>query len=144
MKNIFPKLITALSFAGMLVTAYLIHQHFAPVGTSVCNYNDYVSCDIVNKSEYSEILGVPVAIPGFLTYVALFVFGIGLMKGKTLATAHVKKVFALTVLATLFSAYLTYVEFFVLFAVCIFCLTQQLIILLITLLTGLHIWKSKK
>lgn len=122
--------VIALAFSGMLVTAYLTYQHYADPGGAFCNVNQYVSCDIVNQSVYAEIFGIPVAILGFLAYTTILVMAIGAWKGW-----HPQPIIRFgtffTGLGLLFSLYLTYIEFFVLQALCIFCLTQQIIILII-------------
>lgn len=138
-----------LSALGVGVTIYLIYQHYKPSADSFCNISDYVSCDVVNKSIYAEIFGIPVAVFGFLTYTALFVVSLGLYKGwnftKILGglTQH-RTIVGTAVLSTLglvFSLYLTWIEFFVLTAVCIFCLTQQVFILIISLIY-LMLWRN--
>ena len=144
MKTSFSKTLVVLPGLGIAVTAYLIQQHYAPVATSFCNFNDYVSCDIVNKSEYSEIFGIPVSILGLITYVYLFVFAIASLKNKSWAKKLLVPTLAFTLGGLGFSLYLTYIEFFVLYAVCIFCLTQQLFILSISILLSLSVWHSKK
>lgn len=125
--------IVVLSFAGMLVTGYLIYQHYKDAGGSFCDINDFVNCDIVNKSTYAEIFGIPVSVLGFLAYGVFFFATLffhslekrmhtgPLLAGLTLFSG----------IGLLFSLYLTYIEFFVLHAVCIFCLTQQIIIFII-------------
>ncbi len=144
MKTSFSKAMTVLSALGIAVTSYLIHQHYAPVDSSFCNFNDYVSCDIVNKSEFSTIFGVPVSIFGLLTYIYLFVFSLASMRNKAWAKKLFLPTVAFTLFGLLFSFYLTYTEFFVLFAVCIFCLTQQILILSISSLLLISLWHSKK
>lgn len=122
-------LLRVLAFAGMLVTAYLIYQHYKPSADAFCNISNYISCDIVNKSIYAEILGIPVSILGFAAYSTLFA-GTFLKETKNIWMA-------LTIfsgIGLLFSLYLTYVELFLLNAICIFCITQQIIILFIFLL----------
>lgn len=122
--------VMALAFAGMLVTAYLTYQHYADPGGAFCNVNQYVSCDIVNQSVYAEIFGIPVAILGFLAYTTILVMAISAWKGW-----HPQPIIRFgtffTGLGLLFSLYLTYIEFFVLRALCIFCLTQQILIIII-------------
>lgn len=127
-------LLRALSFLGMLVTAYLTYQHFAYPGGKFCNVNDYVSCDIVNKSIYAEIFGVPVAILGLIAYTFFFLLSFRLTPGLFKYGAFAAG------LGLLFSLYLTLVEFFVLNAVCIFCVTQQILILFIFLIF-LFLWR---
>lgn len=126
------------SILGMIISAYLIYQHFKPVGSTFCNVNDYVSCDIVNKSIYAEIIGIPVAIFGFSAYLIIFTAAFGLLKEKLPASAL--KLTALFTGASLgFSIYLTTMEFFVLQAICIFCVISQLTILIIFIIS-LNIW----
>lgn len=131
------------SILGIAITGYLINQHYKPLGESFCNINEYISCDIVNKSEFSEILGIPVSVLGLLSYV--FFTGVAiywLKKGAvTKKMVIVSTLFCLVGL--LFSLFLTYIEFFYLFAVCIFCLTQQLLIL-INFITLSSLWYRQK
>ncbi len=127
-----------LAVIGMLVSAYLTYQHFKPVGGAFCNVNDYVSCDIVNKSIYSEIFHIPVAILGFAAYAIIFAAAFGLLKEK-LPSYALELVAFFTGASLGFSIYLTAMEFFVLRAVCIFCVTSQIIILFIFIIS-LNIW----
>lgn len=129
-KKIFSALII-LSLIGVGVTTYLITQHYADAGTSFCNVNEYVSCDIVNKSTYSEIFGIPVSILGVVTYVILLLSAIAFFVSWKHAHKILVPVTFFTGAGVIFSLYLTFVEFFVLYAVCIFCLTQQIILFLI-------------
>lgn len=130
-----------LSSFGMLVTAYLIYQHYKPAGGSFCNVDDFVNCDIVNKSIYSEIFGIPVSIIGFAAYVFFFIIAFALFLGKKIQKNIILFSALFAGASVLFSLYLTYIEFFVLDAVCILCLTQQILILLI-FITILHLWRN--
>lgn len=151
MKSTALKIVTGLSFLGMFVAAYLVYQHFKIPGSSFCNVSDYVSCDVVNKSRYSEIFGIPVSILGFLAYVLIFFTSFGLVKGwkfeKISSIFSAKNVFhfltLFSILSLAFSLYLTYVEFFVLYALCIFCLTQQTIILIISIIL-ITVWSKNR
>lgn len=128
-----------LSFLGILVAAYLVYQHYKPAGGSFCNIGDYVNCDIVNKSIYSEIFGIPVAALGMLAYGILFA-GSMWMK-RNIAVLSWLLVFAGLSLAL--SLYLTFVEFFVLRAVCMFCITQQILIIII-FITLIMLWLAHR
>lgn len=123
---------------AILITTYLTYLHFKPSASTICKINEYFDCDIVNKSTYSELFGVPVAILGLLTYLLLFALSWAIYKGKRLTTwsKHLTVhnllwfMFVFVDVGILFSGYLTYIELFVLQAVCIFCLAQQIIIIL--------------
>ena len=140
-------LATLLAVAGMAVTAYLIYQHYKIPGESFCNISDFISCDVVNKSIYSEFLGIPVSILGFLTYLLLTACLVSLVRNWSIEKLHrtvtrARMTLLLIVISgigLLFSLYLSYIEFFVLRALCIFCLTQQILILLIFLTLG-YVW----
>jgi uncharacterized membrane protein len=123
-----------LNVLAIAVTTYLTYLHFKPSASTICKINEYFDCDIVNKSIYSELFGIPVSILGLLTYVLLFIVGWGLLKNKWKSKKTQRQlywgIFGLTAFGTLFSGYLTYIELFVLQAVCIFCLSQQIIILI--------------
>lgn len=133
------KMFTVLSGVGVIVSVYLFYAHFKPDDDSFCNIGDYLNCDIVNKGIYSEILGIPVSFIGISGYLSLFLISYGMLRGfyfrklhKRLRPKRVLQVLtAMVIFAVAFSIWLTYIEFFVLFAACIFCLTQQLIIVLL-------------
>jgi len=131
------------SFLGVILTCYLIYQHYSPPNTSFCNINGFINCDLVNKSSYSLLFGVPVSILGLGTYVFLLILSLGLLFGyckrRTLILAT-----ALSGFGLLFSLYLTIVEFFVLSAVCLFCLGQQFVILALFLLFFSELQKCKE
>jgi len=137
---------SVLSFIAMGVTAYLTYMHFEPEASEFCNLNASWNCDIVNKSEWSVInLGfaeIPVSILGFLTYLTFFVFSILIIKkvkwrkiwGKLNEKLILNLLKYLSILGVVFSLYLTYIEAFVLQTFCLFCVTQQVIILAIMIL----------
>ena len=124
-------LIAALSLAGIVVSAISLQRHYAKSTTNFCDFNQKFSCDIVNRSEYSEIQGIPVAGIGVAGYAALFIL-------STFWRARVETptrllMAALTGLA--FALYLTYVEAYVLTTWCILCVGSLVIIALISLLS---------
>lgn len=135
-KNYF-RIITIASLLGILVTAYLLYQHFKPAGSTFCNVSEFVSCDVVNKSKYAEILGIPFALIGFMAYSMLFIATRFEEKIHSHNLVPHLALFAGTGVAI--SLYLTYVEFFILYAICILCLTQQILIIII-FITLCFVW----
>lgn len=133
------KMFTVLSLVGVIVSSYLLYAHFKPDDSTICNIGDYLNCDVINKSIYSDILGIPVALIGAIGYLLLFLIAYGMLLGfyfrkihKSLRPKIVLQILTtMVIFAVAFSIWLTYIEFFVLFAACIFCLTQQLIIILL-------------
>jgi len=122
--------IAVLSLAGVTVSSVSLYHHFQTSKTDYCDFGQAFNCDIVNRSVYSTIFGIPVALIGILGYAAL----------GTLATffrdrVDTPKALLGASLAGLgFALYLTYIEGFVLGTWCILCLSSLTVILLITIL----------
>jgi len=123
-------LIAALSLAGVIVSAISLQRHYAKSATEFCDFSQQFSCDIVNRSEYSSIMGIPVAGIGMAGYAALFVLAV-FRKSRT-ETPNVLLGAAVAGLA--FASYLTYIEAYVLETWCILCLISLALISLISIL----------
>ena len=121
--------IAILSVLGVGVSSYALWQHYAPLGAAFCNVNETFSCDIVNKSEFSEFLGVPVAGIGLVAYLGFLAVSIGVLIDRAAAPRVLPWLLVAAIGGLGFSAYLTYIEFFVIGAVCILCVTSQALIL---------------
>ena len=108
------------------------------VSSEVCTINETFDCDIVNKSSYSEILGIPVSILGLLAYAVLFV-GV-LVYDRKRSPKLLQLLMSLGAAGLLFSLYLTSIEAFVLYTWCLLCLASQAAILLIVI----GLWRLQK
>src|SRR6185437_7389013 len=60
--------ITLVAVAGIAVSSVSLYEHFATSTTSFCNFSNSFNCDLVNRSSYSTVLGVPVALIGIVGY----------------------------------------------------------------------------
>jgi len=120
--------IAILSIIGVILSAVSLERHYAKSETSFCDFSQKFSCDIVNRSEYSEVAGIPVAGIGIAGYIALFLFSTLWQSRSETPT----QLLAVAVAGLLFALYLTYVEAYELKAWCILCLASQLVIFLIT------------
>ena len=136
--------IAVLAVAGMLDSAYLVYKHFKPTAGTFCNFNNYINCDIVNQSTFAEIFGVPVAALGFLTYLVIFILSLGLAR-DWLPHPKANLMFAtlISFCGLFFSLYLTYVELFILEAVCLLCVVSQMILIFISIFTVM-LWIKKE
>lgn len=123
-------LIALLSLAGMIVSAVSLQRHWAKSATAFCDFSQKFSCDIVNRSEYSTIQGIPVAGIGVAGYAALWVLAT-FWKSRD-ETPNRLLGAALAGLA--FALYLTYIEAYELMTWCILCLISMVLISLISLL----------
>lgn len=125
--------IAALALGGVLVSSVSLYHHYGTSATSYCDIGENFNCDIVNRSTYSTLGGVPVALIGIMGYVATL-----LLATVFRSQAKVPAVLALVSLAGLgFALYLTYIEGFVLAAWCILCLSSLALIFSIAALSAI-------
>ena len=117
-------LIATFSLVGMIVSAFAIGNHYS-TSKGVCNISEQINCDIVNRSIYSEIFGIPVALLGLIWYVGMFLASLRAWYGKRLIEPLEMILFAASVFGFLFSLYLTYIELYVLYTICLLCVTSQ-------------------
>src|SRR5438876_4366070 len=61
-------MIAVLSLAGIAVSGVSLQRHYAKSATSFCEIGERFNCDIVNRSEYARIMGIPVAGIGMVGY----------------------------------------------------------------------------
>src|ERR1700738_5401143 len=64
-------LIAVLAVGGTLVSAVSLHHHYGTSATAYCDIGQNFNCDIVNRSTYSTIFGVPVALIGMAGYLTV-------------------------------------------------------------------------
>ena len=120
--------IAVLALAGIVVSSVSLHHHYGTSATSYCDFGESFNCDIVNRSIYSTILGVPDALIGIVGYAALLALST-VYRAKSEAPAML---LIAAVAGLSFALYLTYIEAFVLATWCILCLTSLTLIVLIT------------
>ena len=99
-------------------------------------------CESVNSSIYSEINGIPIAILGLGAYLAIAALLTLEKRVGALETYGPLAVFGLALTGTLYSAYLTYVELFVLRAVCPYCVASAVLITAIFILAVVRFWRA--
>jgi uncharacterized membrane protein len=122
-----PALLLVLSLAGLGISSYLAYTHWADA-TIACG--GVGNCNLVNNSEYAELAGVPVALLGALCYAAMIASALAWLWLRPSGLAWpVMLLWGLSVGGTLYSAYLTYIEIFVLEAICIYCVASAGVIL---------------
>ena len=121
----------------MVVSSISLQRHYAKSATQFCDFSEKFNCDIVNRSEYATLMGIPVAGIGVAGYAFLLV----------LATAYRTRIetplrlLLASVAGLAFALYLTYVEAYILDIWCILCLSSLAMITSITLLAGaLKMW----
>ena len=129
-------IVAILAICGIVVSAESLRHHFATSKTAFCDLGENFNCDIVNRSEYSSLLGIPVALIGMIGYAAL----------AALATVYRDRrdtplmLFCGSAAGLAFALYLTYIEARVLGVYCILCLSSLTLITTTTVLAAI-IWR---
>jgi uncharacterized membrane protein len=121
-----------MSLVGVFVSAYLYLYKIGRIGTLACGTG---GCETVQTSEWSRFLGVEVALIGLVGYALLF--GIGLLALRPALARERWPVLLLTGLAAggvLFTVYLTFLELFVIHAICRWCVGSAAIIVSVLVL----------
>ena len=132
-------LIAICAAAGMAISSVSLYHHYGSSKTSYCDLGENFNCDIVNRSTYSTLFGIPDALIGILGYAGLL--GLATRYRTWVRTPIVLLLAAFAGLA--FALYLTYIEAFVLATWCILCLSSLVMILAITALSSYLAASSK-
>jgi len=125
-------LIITLALAGVFIMGYLTYLHYAPtpIGGSVCNIGEGLSCDVVNKSAYSEIFGIPMSVLGIAYFTLVTVLAIWRYSAPTLSFIAL---FLIVLLGP--SLYLSIISKTVLKNMCLFCEASKVIMVVLVLLS---------
>ena len=137
MRRIFL-VIALLAAAGVIDSAVALRNHYAKSKTSYCEFGESFNCDTVNRSSYSVLLGIPVALIGVIGYGALL--GLSTLYREKAETPAMLLMAAVGGLG--FAIYLTYIEAYVLAVWCILCLASLGLMVVITGLASLLLVES--
>ncbi len=119
--------VVLLSLVGVFVALYLTLYKVGVVGTLACSVG---SCETVNLSRWATFLGLPVAAWGLGTYVVLFALSLaGVQERFDGSRAISMALLAVSGWSVLFSAWLTYLELFVIHAICMWCVISAVLML---------------
>ena len=125
-----------MSLIGLFVSAYLYLYKIGRIGTLACGSG---SCETVQASPWSRIAGVEVALVGVLGYAALLLVALISLQPAFAGRRSLSNL--LLVLACggmLFTIYLTFLELFVIHAICRWCVGSAVIITSIFVLAVLE------
>ena len=116
---------------GMLVSAYLTWVHYSG---SLALCVGVGGCETVQASQYAEIGALPIAALGLAGFTAIAAVAASRLRSDPPAWT-LTALFTMALAGTLYVAYLTYLELFVIGAVCPWCLSVALGSALVLLLT---------
>ena len=122
--------IAGLSLAGLFVALYLYLYKIGRIGTLACGTG---ACETVQLSPQARFLGVEVSLIGLFGYAVLLLLALLALQPQYAAPGSwpSRWLRLLSGGAVLFTAYLSYLELFVIHAICRWCVGSAVIIVLI-------------
>lgn len=129
--------IAAVALLGVGIATYLTVVHYTHA-TVVC-VTGGGGCETVQQSAYADVGGIPVALLGLGGY--LLIFAANLVPGDAGRVGG----FCLALTGVAFSAYLTYLELFVINAICQWCVGSAVVMCVLLVLSSLrlrHAWQA--
>ena len=134
------RIISIIAIISTIISLYMVYLHYSPEPSEFCNFWENLNCDVVNKSEWSELFGIPVALLGFLTFLAIFILNLFILRDKKEFSGFdltQKRIIILQLIILIWSIIysygflLLYVEYYKLSGIyCPLCLLLDIIILL--------------
>ena len=123
----------AIAATGLAIATYLTIVHYAGgrPGCAVAH-----GCATVQKSDYAQLAGVPVALLGLFGYLAILASLVRDTETTRTAAAF------LSIGGLAFSGWLTYVEVFELDAICIWCVGSAICMALLAVITTARMLRS--
>ena len=129
----------ALAILGVIDSIYLVIYKYTG-NNAMCLGNG--GCHNVNFSPYSQIASVPISVFGLVAYLAIL--------GVLLLEDHLEiakengplAVFGISLAGVAFSAYLTWLELYVIHAICPFCVASAVFISLIFILAIIRLTRQ--
>lgn len=117
------RMLTALvALVGLFVAGYLALYKAGVIGTLACGAG---SCETVQLSRWATLLGLPVALWGVGYYAVVFLLAFASTLDRWADSRGLALTLAmLTGWGVVFSAWLTYLELFVINAICRYCVVS--------------------
>jgi len=114
---------------GLLDSTYLAYVKLA--NTEIYCTPGLGNCDVVNASQWSTLWGIPLGVYGVAGFGAILLISLFGNRWKMLTDNSNMVIFAISLGGFLFSLYLTYIELFVLRAICQWCILSALMMTVI-------------
>ncbi|HKG93241.1 MAG TPA: vitamin K epoxide reductase family protein [Gemmatimonadaceae bacterium] len=134
--------IAALALTGVFVSLYLTLYKLGVIGHMACSVG---SCETVQLSEWATLAGVPVAAWGVSFYIATLAVTMLGVQDRWSDSPRISQLLALmSGSGVLFSAYLTYLEAFVINAWCQWCVVSAIIVTVIFALSVLDLLEVRR
>jgi uncharacterized membrane protein len=134
------RMLTALvALVGLFVATYLALYKAGIIGTLACGTG---GCETVQLSRWSTLLGLPVAAWGVAYYALVVVLALAAIQDRWAESLRLSRaILVVTGWGMLFSAWLTYLELFVIHAICRWCVVSAVIAVVLFVLALLD-WRA--
>ncbi len=119
-------LVAALALAGLAVTTYLTSSVISNTEVA-CSTG---GCNTVLASKWSKVFGIPVSVFGMASYATIMLGSLHAFQTPVDDLRGRLVVSGVAAIGVLASIYLTVIEFFVIKAVCQYCVTSALLMLI--------------
>ena len=130
-----------IALVGLFVALYLTLYKVGVIGELACSIG---SCEAVQTSRWSTFLGLPVAAWGLAFYASVLAVALtGLMERYEDSRPLALGMLALTAWGALFSLWLTYLELFVIRAICQWCVISAVLAVGLTVVSYLD-WRERR
>ena len=134
-------IVAMLALAGIFVALYLLLYKLGIIGHLSCSIG---SCETVNTSKWATFLGIPVAGWGVGFYIGMFVLAMVSTQPSYEDSLPVSTLLlGVSLVGTLFTIWLTYLELFVIHAICQWCVVSAVIVTIIFLICAVD-YREKK
>ncbi len=130
------KLLIALASIGLLDAIYLTWIKLSGAEAMCAGVGD---CSAVNASRYSEIAGIPIAVFGGGAYLVMLLILIYKDRVDFLRVNGAMLLVGISLAGVLYSAYLTYIELYVIHAICPYCVLSAIVLTLMLIVSILYI-----
>jgi uncharacterized membrane protein len=120
------QIVLCLCVVGIATSLYMVKDHYS-AAKSVCDIDDTISCSKINKSSFSKLFHVPIAIFGVTWFIGLASLTFNLWENDKDAYVWAFAHFIYSIFGMLFVVYLLVAEF-ILRAICPFCTVVHIII----------------
>jgi uncharacterized membrane protein len=134
-------IIATLALAGVGVATYLSMYKLGMLGEIACGTG---GCETVQASRWATFLGIPVALWGLGFYVFLFAVAFASTRPRFEESSGISTLMlVLTGWGTLFSGWLTYIELYVIHAICRYCVVSAVIVTVAFVFSLLE-WRERR
>jgi uncharacterized membrane protein len=128
-------LVALVALAGVFVASYLTLYKLGYIGTLACAVG---SCETVQTSRWATLFGFPVGAWGVAYYLFALALALAGLSGQLVDSRRLSEILlGVTGFGLVFSLWLTYLELFVIHAICQWCVISAILATILFILSWL-------